>query len=193
MSTCSAHLAGIVTRAVYFTPITPNQLTIIAVLFGIAGGILLGGHDAHLAAAAVCFYLKDIFDSADGQLARAKQLYSRRGRFLDSIGDYIVDLFCSAVFLPFFFETALNFRPHFLSVLPDFWESAFVFRIMCFIKHRISIKKNSIDINRITEEPREEDYHEDAVNDPAPKNILPPLRLAGPSYEPSRLVVSGEI
>jgi hypothetical protein len=36
--------------------------------------------------------LKDIVDDADGQLARAKQLYSRRGRFLDSIGDFVVDV-----------------------------------------------------------------------------------------------------
>src|SRR5208283_3030016 len=86
-------LAGIVAHAVYFSPITPNQLTIIAMLFGIVGGIFLGASGGHLAVAALRFYLKDIFDSADGQLARAKQLYSRHGRFLDSIGDYIVDLF----------------------------------------------------------------------------------------------------
>ena len=60
---------------------------------------------ADLVVAALCFYLKDIFDSADGQLARAKQLYSRHGRFLDSIGDYVVDSFCSAEFSLFFFET----------------------------------------------------------------------------------------
>jgi phosphatidylglycerophosphate synthase len=40
----------------------------------------------------LCFYVKDLFDSVDGQLARAKQLYSRRGRFLDSIGDFVVNL-----------------------------------------------------------------------------------------------------
>ena len=85
-------LAGLITFAVFPTRITPNHLTILAVAFGLAGGVLLALPTAHLTIAAVCFYLKDILDSADGQLARAKQLYSRRGRFLDSIGDFVVNL-----------------------------------------------------------------------------------------------------
>ena len=35
--------------------------------------------------------VKDLLDSADGQLARARHCQSRIGRFLDSIGDFIVD------------------------------------------------------------------------------------------------------
>ena len=85
-------LAGLITFAVFPTRITPNHLTILAIAFGLAGGVLLALPTAHLTIAAGCFYLKDILDSADGQLARAKQLYSRRGRFLDSIGDFVVNL-----------------------------------------------------------------------------------------------------
>jgi hypothetical protein len=58
-----------------------------------AGGIILFTNESSLITAAILFYLKDIFDSADGQLARAKQMFSRRGRFYDSIGDYIVNVF----------------------------------------------------------------------------------------------------
>ncbi len=85
-------IAGILTRVLFPTNITPNQVTLASTLFGIAGGILLADSSA-LTIAALCFYLKDIFDSADGQLARAKQLYSRRGRFWDSLGDFVVNLF----------------------------------------------------------------------------------------------------
>jgi hypothetical protein len=36
--------------------------------------------------------IKDLLDSADGQLARAKKMYSRVGRFLDSLGDLLVNV-----------------------------------------------------------------------------------------------------
>jgi len=85
-------IAGIITRIAYSIPVTPNQLTIIAVVLGIAGSIFLLLSAPNFIAAAVCLYGKDLFDSADGQLARARQQYSRRGRFLDSIGDFAVNL-----------------------------------------------------------------------------------------------------
>jgi hypothetical protein len=86
-------IAGIVTHALYYTPITPNQVTVLSTLCGMAGGMLLAVSSGLFFAAGILLYLKDIFDSADGQLARAKQMYSRRGRFLDSIGDFIVNVF----------------------------------------------------------------------------------------------------
>jgi CDP-alcohol phosphatidyltransferase len=86
-------IAGLLTQLLFYTPATPNQVTIFSTLCGIAGGIFLGLQQPSLALAGVLFYMKDILDSADGQLARAKQLYSRRGRFLDSIGDFIVNIF----------------------------------------------------------------------------------------------------
>ncbi len=85
-------IAGILTRVLFPTNITPNQVTLASTLFGITGGILLADSSA-LTIVALCFYLKDIFDSADGQLARAKQLYSRRGRFWDSLGDFVANFF----------------------------------------------------------------------------------------------------
>ena len=156
-------LAGIVTRVAYFTSITPNQLTIIGVLFGIAGGILLGGHNAPLAAAAVCFYLKDIFDSADGQLARAKQLYSRRGRFLDSIGDYIVDLFLFGGIFAFLLRNGVEVLPALLVGLVGFLGISLRVSYHVFYQTSYLHQEKQYHINRITEEPREEDYHEDAT------------------------------
>jgi phosphatidylglycerophosphate synthase len=86
-------LAGVITYVLAFTSVTPNQVTLISTVFGIIAGCLLALEPPLLPAAGVCAYLKDIFDSADGQLARATGRFSRRGRFWDSIGDYTVNCF----------------------------------------------------------------------------------------------------
>jgi phosphatidylglycerophosphate synthase len=84
-------IAGLVVRLVFNTPVTPNQLTFISTIFGMLGAAAIIFAPLHLWAAGILLYAKDIFDSADGQLARAKMMHSRRGRFYDSIGDFIVD------------------------------------------------------------------------------------------------------
>jgi phosphatidylglycerophosphate synthase len=86
-------LAGQVVRFLYPTRVTPNQLTIASTAAGcIAAAFYLAQQPALTAAAGLFVSLKDLLDSADGQLARAKELYSRVGRFLDSIGDFVVNL-----------------------------------------------------------------------------------------------------
>jgi phosphatidylglycerophosphate synthase len=85
-------IAGIIVWALYYTPVTPNQVTITSTFVGLIAALfyLQGTSEAFLVAG-LLITLKDLLDSADGQLARAKQQYSRIGRFLDSIGDFIVD------------------------------------------------------------------------------------------------------
>jgi phosphatidylglycerophosphate synthase len=86
-------LAGIIVWLLYPTPVTPNQVTLAAIAAGLAASVTyLGGTPGAIAVAGLLVTLKDVLDDADGQLARAKQLYSRRGRFMDSIGDFAVDL-----------------------------------------------------------------------------------------------------
>lgn len=85
-------IAGMIVWALYDTPITPNQVTIVSILSGMTAAIFyLKGTASAFIVAGLLMTIKDILDSADGQLARAKQLQSRTGRFLDSIGDFIVD------------------------------------------------------------------------------------------------------
>ncbi len=85
-------LAGIVVWLCYWTPITPNQVTVAAIVAGFAAAwTYLGGTPGDVALAGLLVTLKDVLDDADGQLARAKKMYSRRGRFMDSIGDFAVD------------------------------------------------------------------------------------------------------
>ncbi len=75
-------LAAVVVWFLYPTNITPNQVTIAAVLIGFSAAIVYTfGTPMAIALAGLLVTAKDIFDDADGQLARAKQLYSRRGRF----------------------------------------------------------------------------------------------------------------
>ena len=82
--------AGIV-WLLYPTSVTPNQVTLAAIVIGCVAAITYTlCTPAAIAIAGALVMLKDIVDDADGQLARAKQLYSRRGRFLDSIGFIIM-------------------------------------------------------------------------------------------------------
>jgi phosphatidylglycerophosphate synthase len=86
-------VAGVIVKILYPTPVTPNQVTLAAIIIGICASYFYWIGDSFttlLAGALVTF--KDLLDSADGQLARARNLFSRRGRFLDSIGDFVVDL-----------------------------------------------------------------------------------------------------
>jgi len=91
-------VAAFIVWFLFPTRVTPNQVTIAAIVAGFAAAwAYLGITPGWFVIAGVLVTLKDILDDADGQLARAKQLYSRRGRFLDSIGDVAVNcaLFCA--------------------------------------------------------------------------------------------------
>ena len=86
-------IAGLFVWALYNTPITANQVTIASTFAGlVAAFFFLKGTSEAFLVAGLLMTLKDLLDSADGQLARAKQQYSRVGRFIDSIGDFLVDV-----------------------------------------------------------------------------------------------------
>jgi hypothetical protein len=100
-------IAAVIVWILYPTRITPNQVTIMAILLGLASAAAYSfGTAAAIATGGLLIVAKDIFDDADGQLARAKKIYSRRGRFLDSIGDFIVDvaLFSSITYIVYIAE-----------------------------------------------------------------------------------------
>jgi hypothetical protein len=84
--------AGWIVRLLYATSVTPNQVTIAAIAVGLlAAGCFGFKTSPGTMMAGLLIEVKDILDSADGQLARAKQMYGRRGRFLDSLGDIVVN------------------------------------------------------------------------------------------------------
>ncbi|HEY4321177.1 MAG TPA: CDP-alcohol phosphatidyltransferase family protein [Gemmatimonadales bacterium] len=77
-----------IARLAFPTRVTPDQITLIALLTGLAAGHLLFYHSVALNAAGVAMFLvSDFFDSADGQLARMRQTSTRFGRMLDGLSD----------------------------------------------------------------------------------------------------------
>jgi phosphatidylglycerophosphate synthase len=84
--------AFLVVRALHKTAVTPNQLTYVSFILGLAAGLAyLGATRAWFAAAGVLCMVSSIFDCADGQLARVKAMSSRYGGHLDLFLDRVTD------------------------------------------------------------------------------------------------------
>jgi len=83
-------LAFLLVKAIARTPVTPNQLTLLSMVFGVIGGAFLAfGTPAGCAAGAVLYFLYNVVDCSDGQLARLKHSGSHLGRILDGVADYV--------------------------------------------------------------------------------------------------------
>jgi phosphatidylglycerophosphate synthase len=84
-------LAFIFVKATYSTNLTPNQVSVLAMLFGVIGGILFGFGSREFLLAGAAFYLTcNILDCADGQIARLKNNGTKVGRIVDGFIDYVV-------------------------------------------------------------------------------------------------------
>jgi phosphatidylglycerophosphate synthase len=156
-------IAAVLVWFLYPTNITPNQITIVAILFGLVGAMVYTlGVPAAIAIAGTLVLLKDIFDDADGQLARAKQMYSRRGRFLDSIGDFVVDV---AVFSAITFAVYRE-HPTYSTILLGFLSLVGItLRVSYHVFYQVSFfhLEDHYKLNRMAEEITDEDRKGDAV------------------------------
>jgi phosphatidylglycerophosphate synthase len=79
--------------------LTPNHVTITAILVGLAAAFCAsrGGY-AMTALAGLLLELNSILDSCDGELARLRYQYSKLGQWLDNLSDDVVDnLFLVAI------------------------------------------------------------------------------------------------
>jgi len=156
-------IAAVVTWMLYPTTITPNGITLAATAVGVlAACFYTMDTRGAIAMAGLLVTLKDILDDADGQLARAKQLYSRRGRFLDSIGDFLVDL---AIFAAI---TLVVYRSHptASTILLGFAGLlGITLRVSFHVFYQVSYLhlESAYMLNRITEEVTEEDRRGDRV------------------------------
>ncbi|HJQ74387.1 MAG TPA: CDP-alcohol phosphatidyltransferase family protein [Gaiellaceae bacterium] len=81
------------TRILLRTPLSPNAVTVVGILVGATGGLLLGapGPLALLAALAL-LTVSGVLDCSDGELARLRFAESRLGHLLDIGGDTLVHL-----------------------------------------------------------------------------------------------------
>lgn len=76
---------------VYRTPITPNQVTFIAIMLGLAAGACwVDGSRTAMIWGGALLWSSAIMDGADGILARAKNMQSAFGRALDGTADMVV-------------------------------------------------------------------------------------------------------
>ena len=73
------------------TGVTPNQITLMALIAGTLGGIaFLIGTSTAMVAGGLLLWSSAILDGADGILARAKRMFSDVGRALDGATDGLV-------------------------------------------------------------------------------------------------------
>lgn len=80
-----------ITRLLLRFPITPNQVTVACIIFGIIGSLFMFEQDWRLKLVGLVFiYLNILSDKVDGELARYKQTYSLRGIFLDEINHLVI-------------------------------------------------------------------------------------------------------
>ena len=90
-------IAFLLIKSVYRTRITPDHLTITAMLAGITSGVMFSfGTRPTCIAGGVLYFLFIVLDCSDGQLARLKGNGSPVGRILDGIADYTA---ATAVFI----------------------------------------------------------------------------------------------
>jgi phosphatidylglycerophosphate synthase len=80
-------------------PLTPNFVSLLAMVVGIGAGIeMAGGTAAAFALGAILFGLSNIFDCSDGMIARLKKNGTKTGRIVDGMVDYIAS---GAVYIGF--------------------------------------------------------------------------------------------
>jgi phosphatidylglycerophosphate synthase len=154
--------AGIV-WLLYPTQITPNQVTVAAIVCGwTAAYVYTISTPAAIGLAGMLVVVKDILDDADGQLARAKQLYSRRGRFIDSIGDFFVNVALFTAITSVVFGSHPTVGIVLLGILA-FW--GITLRVSYHVYYQVSFLhlQERYELNRITETITEEDRRGDPV------------------------------
>jgi hypothetical protein len=76
-----------------FSRVSPNVVSLVSMLLGVAAGACaLPGTSSAFLLCACLFQASNCFDCADGQLARLTGRYTKEGRILDGMADYLVNL-----------------------------------------------------------------------------------------------------
>lgn len=86
-------ISGAISRILLRTSIVPNQITVGVTLLGILAGALMArtGQGPKIAGAFL-FLLTSILDGCDGEIARARNMTSKLGGWLDLLGDNVVHI-----------------------------------------------------------------------------------------------------
>jgi phosphatidylglycerophosphate synthase len=87
-------LAFLFVKATYSTNLTPDMVSVAALIIGSSSGILFGfGAYTFLVIGAIFYFTSNVLDCADGQIARLKHNGTKVGRIVDGFVDYIVSIF----------------------------------------------------------------------------------------------------
>jgi CDP-diacylglycerol--glycerol-3-phosphate 3-phosphatidyltransferase len=78
-------------RLFYKLGFEPNQVTILSFILGIISALFLS--QSMFIIGLVILFVSEVLDCADGDLARIKKKVSKKGEFLDSFLDRIVEIF----------------------------------------------------------------------------------------------------
>lgn len=81
----------LLTRFLFKTKVTPNQVTFFSILCGLFTGIFYGL--GFFWVGSIFLFLSHTLDCTDGNLARAKEMFSSSGKWLDTIGDRVTEIF----------------------------------------------------------------------------------------------------
>lgn len=86
-------ISFVLVKLIYPTNITPNQISIVALMFGILTGVLYGfATPEFFILASASFFICNTLDCMDGQLARLKKNGTKIGRVIDGFIDYITSI-----------------------------------------------------------------------------------------------------
>ncbi len=146
-----------ITKFLYHTPVTPHQVILLSMIFGLAASYLIIQQSRPLVIlGAFLLFYKNVLDKVDGSLARVKGLDSRRGRFYDSIADFIVTLASfSAISYKLFlrYDNYIVFLIGFLAMVSSMLQCSY------FIYYEVSLIRYSgkKTVNRLIETVTDED------------------------------------
>jgi phosphatidylglycerophosphate synthase len=150
-----------ITKWLYRTPITSHQVILISLIFGILSSVLII-QDSELLVilGAILLFYKNVLDKVDGSLARVRGTATRRGRFYDSIADFIVSL---CLFAAIAYKLSMSANSFCIALIC--LAALVTSKLQCsfFIYYDISyIKYSGMDtINRLIESVTEEDLKEE--------------------------------
>lgn len=146
-----------ITGFLYKTSVTPHQVILFSLIIGIASSILIIQNNRIIVViGAVLLFYKNVLDKVDGSLARAKNMASRRGRFYDSITDFIVSF---ALFTAIGFKLYAFYQSFWILIICYAALIASMIQCSFFIYYEVAFIKETgkKTINRLLESVTEED------------------------------------
>ena len=157
-----------VVRLLYPTSITPNQITFLSLVFGLASaGFYVSGVPDDLVWGAIFLYGKVFLDNVDGNLARVRGTTSRFGRFLDSLADFLVTVLVYIAVTMYLVRT---------TGVQEYWVLGLLGLLFCFMQSTFFVfylvnytsRVGSYEKNRVNESVTEEDKRqvEEGQTDP---------------------------